>query len=340
MVANILILITILFALPVAAGEGLKFDPRQVPAMIKPSKQSAVDFRFVVIGDRSGGHRKGVFAAAIDQVRSLHPDLLINIGDLIEGYTDKTQIIDEQWREVRNIVKGLDAPFILVPGNHDISNTTMLNWWRQNLGASYSAFRYGQALFLIVNTEDPPSFASQAEADKLLALNEYAKKLQKSDPKRAEEVKKSFAQQIKPYMKTAISAAQLQYFKTVLEKNEDARWTFVLLHKPAWQAAYVDDAFFQLEAWLQTRSYTVIAGHTHVYSHEQRYGRDYFTLGTVGGSLHQPGSLKTMDHVLLVTMTEQKPDYANILLSGFVPLAGYSETVGPSLVFPTEGEGG
>ncbi|MEC9358488.1 MAG: metallophosphoesterase [Pseudomonadota bacterium] len=307
-------------------------DSEHAPAVIEAQRADPAQLRFVVLGDRTGGHRAGVFAQAIERTRLLHPDLVINVGDLVEGYTDEPQRIAQQWREVLADARALDAPLVLVPGNHDLSNPQMLAWWRDHLGASYSAFRQDDVLFLILDTEDPPPSAPQSEIDELLAMNQRANELRASDPEQVASLHKRFAQRAGPLMKTAISATQLDYFEQVLADNHDVRWTFVMLHKPAWRGAYADERFAQLESRLADRPYTVIAGHTHVYAHEVRKGRDYFTLGTAGGELHQPDSPRSMDHLLMVTMGRQGPDYANLLLSGFVPLEGYADVTGPGLL--------
>jgi hypothetical protein len=47
------------------------------------------EFQFVIIGDRTGGANvEGTFALAVDQLNLLQPEFVINVGDLIEGYSD------------------------------------------------------------------------------------------------------------------------------------------------------------------------------------------------------------------------------------------------------------
>ena len=47
------------------------------------------NFQFAVIGDRTGGADPGgIFNRAMDQLNLLQPEFVINVGDLVEGYTD------------------------------------------------------------------------------------------------------------------------------------------------------------------------------------------------------------------------------------------------------------
>jgi hypothetical protein len=112
--------------------------------------------RFVVVGDRTGQHRPGVFEKALAQVDQLHPDFVINIGDLIEGNTEDRTRIDAEWKEVDGAINQLRMPFFYVPGNHDLTNEVQRQIWRQRLGADYYHFTYKNVLFLVLNTEDPP----------------------------------------------------------------------------------------------------------------------------------------------------------------------------------------
>ena len=49
---------------------------------------SAEDFQFVVVSDRTGGHREKIFSRAVEQINLLQPEFVLSVGDLIEGYTD------------------------------------------------------------------------------------------------------------------------------------------------------------------------------------------------------------------------------------------------------------
>src|SRR5579862_6968832 len=44
-------------------------------------------FHFVVVSDRTGGHRARVFSQAVESINLLQPAFVVSVGDLIEGYS-------------------------------------------------------------------------------------------------------------------------------------------------------------------------------------------------------------------------------------------------------------
>src|SRR5262249_20182937 len=57
------------------------------------------EFKFLVVSDRTGGHRAGVFSQAVEQINLLQPEFVVSVGDLIEGYTKDADKLTEQWKE-------------------------------------------------------------------------------------------------------------------------------------------------------------------------------------------------------------------------------------------------
>ena len=239
------------------------------------------NFQFAIVADRTGGHRPGVFADAVEKLNLLKPEFVICIGDLIEGYTDDIAKLDRQWQEFDSLANKLQMPFFYLPGNHDITNKVMAEKWRERLGASYYHFVYRDVLFLCLNTEDTD--------------NRY------------------------------ISDRQVDYVSNVLTDNppERVRWTLVFMHEPMWLGASYEN-WQELEYLLQDRDYTVFAGHAHRYGKSIRDGKRYYILATTGGSgsdsAHRPAGLSQcqFDHVVWVTMTDDGPVMANLLLEGIL----------------------
>jgi hypothetical protein len=75
--------------------------------------------------------------------------------------------------------------------------------------------------------------------------------------------------------------------------------------------------FTKVEQLLQHRKYTVFAGHFHNYTKRIRHDRRYITLATTGGASEMRGTIfGEFDHVAWVTMTDEGPRIANLLLEG------------------------
>lgn len=133
------------------------------------------NFQFIVVSDRTGGVRPGVFEDAVRKINVLQPEFVMSVGDLIMGNTEDRGQIDAEWKEFIGFVQQLEMPFYFVPGNHDITNKIMEEEWIKRFRRLYYHFVYQDVLFLCLDSEDPPpSFISQAQRDyvaKALAEN-------------------------------------------------------------------------------------------------------------------------------------------------------------------------
>jgi hypothetical protein len=60
-------------------------------------KNDPNEFQFAVIGDRTGGSDPGgIYNRAMHQLNLLQPEFVINVGDMVEGYTkDKAKATAE-----------------------------------------------------------------------------------------------------------------------------------------------------------------------------------------------------------------------------------------------------
>jgi hypothetical protein len=243
------------------------------------------DFHFVVVTDRTGQHRPGVFSGAMPKVNLLAPAFVLSVGDLIEGYTENQESLDREWDEFEGFIDQLDAPFFYTPGNHDMSNAVMAETWQRRFGPSYYHFEYKDVLFLVINSE---LFGMVGQPDV-------------------------------PLPGPWDQAQQMRFIETVLADNGDARWTIVLVHQPLWDTDDIDPDWLRVESLLGERDYTVFAGHYHRYSRQRRHDRNYITLATTGGGSALRGPLfGEFDHVAWVTVSDAGPRIANVLLDGIV----------------------
>lgn len=290
-------------------------DPA-IPQTGQPIQADPRDFHFALVGDRTAGHRVGVFEQAMEQLNLLRPEFVVNVGDLIEGYSEDQATINTQWDEIQGFTARLGMKFFYVPGNHDISNELQRKEWNRRFGLDYYHFLYKDVLFVVLNTEDPPPPKSNrralAEQYGITAMEKVIQALQANpetdfsrEPKLAE-----LARKIRAADGVSISSRQVSAVREALEQNMDARWIIFLMHRPGWR--YNSDEFRQIERMVANRPYSMFAGHFHQYAYEHRNGRDYITLGTTGGLRVSDGA----DHLMWITMTSRGPEIANILQSG------------------------
>jgi len=129
-------------------------DTERKPWTEKGFDQDPMNFQFAIVSDRTGGHREGVFGKAVEKLNQLHPEFVMSVGDLIEGYSKDSMEINRQWDEFQDIISNLSIRFFYLPGNHDISNSMMRNQWLTRYGRSYYHFIYKDVLFLALDTND------------------------------------------------------------------------------------------------------------------------------------------------------------------------------------------
>jgi hypothetical protein len=113
------------------------------------------EFRFAIVSDRTGSHRAGIFAKAVERLNLMQPEFVLSVGDLIEGYSEDKEKLDSQWREFNGFVNKLEMPFFYVVGNHDLVNPVEGQKWQEQFGRTFYHFVYKNVLFLLLSSEDP-----------------------------------------------------------------------------------------------------------------------------------------------------------------------------------------
>ncbi len=244
--------------------------PERMPIVERPFSDDPDKFTFAIIGDKTGGgyDKWPVFDRAIDEINVLKPDFAIMVGDLIQGYTSDAAQVETEWKEFWQHQSDLIIPFLPLPGNHDITNPMMYDYWQKHLGRTYSAFTYKDCLFLLLNTEEKHSLPEGSEG----------------------------------WIETWFGDAQVAYITDELALHKDVRHTFVMLHKPAW--LHEDSGWSQIEERLSDRAYTVFAGHYHNLTLHTRNDRRYFVLGATGGGFttREVREYGAFDHYSIVTV--------------------------------------
>ena len=280
---------------------------------------------FAVFSDLTGGEREKIFEVALKQLALLRPELIMNVGDLIEGGTTDREQLESEWQNFDSRADQASAPIFRVGGNHDLTNPVMREFWLNRFGARYYHFVYKDILFLILDTED-------STEDRMLEVSA-------ARDKAIERVKTEgwgiFGQteysRMPEQRQGTIREEQSAYFQQVIAENPDVQWTFLFLHKAPWLSE-TEQNFAAIEKVLADRPYTVFHGHEHSYRHEKRLGRDYIQLGTTGGVQFTDKEM-SIDHVTMVTVSGSGVDIANLRMSGIFDKTGHIPLDGDSLCF-------
>jgi len=322
------ILSALLFLQGCATVESATFE-HGVASEKKPWTHESFDagddrFMFAVFSDLYSGERDGVFAVAMAQLQLLRPEIILSVGDLINGGTEDRAQLRREWDGFDAKVAGMQAPVFHVGGNHDLTNPVMRKFWEDRYGARYYYFVYKNVLFLMLDSEDYEEQRMweiyKARAIALPIFDNEPEKLPETDYFKMPERQTG-----------AISVEQATYFRQVIADHPDVRWTFLMMHKPVWRNDNATE-FQSIESSLADRPYTVINGHFHSYSLTSRNGRDYIHLGTTSGG--QDGSdPMAFDHVTLVTMTSEGPSVANLRLEGILDKTGHVPLNGDDLCY-------
>jgi hypothetical protein len=109
------------------------------------------DFRFSIIGDRTGGAQPQIFGRVWREVDLMHPDFIINVGDTIQGGID--ELAEDEWRDLRPIWQRYSHyPLYFTPGNHDVfSDTSRKIYERETRRPSFYSFDYQDAHFTVLD---------------------------------------------------------------------------------------------------------------------------------------------------------------------------------------------
>ena len=265
-------------------------------------QNDAQDFRFAIIPDRGGGDCRGAFTNALRCADLMHPDFVMSVGDLINGFAGSAQGYRRQQGQLTNFVSKVRAPFFYVVGNHDICVNTSSQTnayelsraaWHEHFGErTYYSFVYKNCLFVVLDTMDG---------------------------------RDSFKKTV------GMSAEQHAWLRQTLAEHKDVRWTCLFLHCPdEWDTA--EWKKLETEVLVPRGRYTVFAGDWHTYFHVKRHGFDYYVLSVAGGVSGMAWShgekeldklygqeYGEMDHITWVTMTANGPEVVNLKLDGILP---------------------
>ena len=239
-----------------------RFNTTRKSRIQLPLPEEKDAFTFVVFGDRTGGPPEGIeiLKDAVADTNLLEPDLVMTVGDLVQGYNDTSSWLPEM-REYKSVMNKLLCPWFPVAGNHDM-------YWRgpdrpknqhekdyeMNFGPLWYAFRHKGSLFVALFSDEGNPETGEKSFE---------------DPE---------AQRMSP--------EQFSWLKDTLNQNKDAENVFLFLHHPRWLRGNYGNDWEKVHRVLAEAGNVraVFAGHIHQMRYDgPRDGIEYVTLATVGG---------------------------------------------------------
>ena len=129
------------------------------PAATEPGN----NFRFSILGDRTGDAEPGVYESVWRDVSVLHPDFVINVGDTIQGGNDATAA--SEWRALRPLWDRYKLPQFFTPGNHDIWSAISRTIYEKETGhPAFYGFNYQEAHFTVLDNSQTEDLSDQQMA--------------------------------------------------------------------------------------------------------------------------------------------------------------------------------
>ncbi len=296
-----------------------------VPWLSEKFDNAEGKFTFAIVTDLNGGEREGIFDIAIEQINLVRPELIVTVGDLVEGKSSNSDSIAMEYERFDTRARKANAPLFHVGGNHDLTDAVMRKVWKERYGAHYYYFVYKNVLFLVLDTEDH-SDKRREEIDQ--ARKAAIKVMDGPEPEKAKEME---YYKMPERVTGNIGTEQTSFFKDVIAKHPEVSWTVLFMHKPIWKREG-EGSLEGIEHALLGKPYTVFNGHFHSYSHATKNDRDHIMLGTTGGHQNEK-DLNSFDHFTLVTMTKEGPSIANLRLDGILNKYGKIPLNGDSICF-------
>ena len=108
-------------------------------------------FKFAILGDRTGGAQPGVYEETWREAVADHPEFVVTVGDTIEGGSDLT--VDSEWQQVMHaLLPYRRYRMYFAPGNHDVwSIASAQAFEHYTKHPLHYSFDYRQAHFTVLD---------------------------------------------------------------------------------------------------------------------------------------------------------------------------------------------
>ena len=149
---------------------------------LRAADSRANDFHFAILGDRTGDAEPGVYEQVLREIDGEHPELVINVGDTIQGGNDATAA--SEWRALRPLWDGHRYPIYFTPGNHDIWSAGSKTVYEKQTGhPAFYSFDFEQAHFIVLDNSQAPDLSFALPDDQMQFLERDLERNRARDPK-------------------------------------------------------------------------------------------------------------------------------------------------------------
>jgi len=109
------------------------------------------EFRFVIVGDRTGEAQSGIWQRAWREAAAAKPAFVISVGDVIQGQEDSSA--GAQWSEALATLEPYRTiPIYFTPGNHDVWSARSAELYVKYSGRPlHYGFDYAQVHFTVLD---------------------------------------------------------------------------------------------------------------------------------------------------------------------------------------------
>ncbi len=140
------------------------------------------DFRFAILGDRTGDAQPGVYERVWSELDASHPDFVINVGDTIQGGNDSTAAAE--WDALRPLWRRYRGRMYFTPGNHDIWSPVSRKIYEEQTGRpAFYSFNYQNAHFVVLDNSEASDLSLILDDQQMQFLARDLEQNRDRDPK-------------------------------------------------------------------------------------------------------------------------------------------------------------